>query len=99
MITSAAVKDRVWIPEVARRGWVIITRDQRIEERSAQVSTVLASGAKVFTIASQKKQLSGFEILEIVLCSWRRMEAKSADAGPYICRMTRTGVRRTIPAE
>jgi hypothetical protein len=97
-VASTAVKDRVWIPQVTDRGWVIITRDQRIEERTAEVSTVLSCGAKVFTATSQKQQLSGFEILEVVMCSWRRMEAKAADAGPFICRMTRTTIRQTIPA-
>ena len=87
-IRSAAVKDREWIPEVTRYGWVIITRDQRIEERTAEVSTVFDCGAKLFTISSPQRQLSGFEILEIVMCSWRRMEAKTADDGPFICRMT-----------
>lgn len=98
VITSTAVRDRVWIPEVTRRGMVIITRDQRIEERTAEVSTVLDCGAKLFAISSQQRQLSGFEILEIVMCSWRRMEAKAADTGPFVCRMTRTGIRETIPA-
>lgn len=97
-ITSTAVADREWIPEVTRRGWVIITRDQRIEERTAEVSTVLDCGAKLFTISSPQRQLSGFDILEIVMCSWRRMEAKTTDDGPFICRMTRTGIRQTVPA-
>jgi hypothetical protein len=36
VVASTAVKDRVWIPQVTDRGWVIITRDQRIEERTAE---------------------------------------------------------------
>lgn len=32
------------------------------------------------------------------MSSWRRMEAKAGSDGPFICRMTRTGIRQTIPA-
>ncbi len=31
-VSTPAVKDRIWIPEVARRGWLIITRDRHIQE-------------------------------------------------------------------
>jgi hypothetical protein len=35
-ITSTATPDTVWIPEAARQGWLIITRDSRIQPRSGQ---------------------------------------------------------------
>jgi hypothetical protein len=30
LITSTAVKDTVWIPTVTAQGWIIVTRDRRI---------------------------------------------------------------------
>jgi len=35
-ITSTDVKDDVWIPQVAKLGWLIITRDSRIASNRAE---------------------------------------------------------------
>jgi uncharacterized protein with PIN domain len=39
-ITSPAVKDTEWIPEVARRGWLIITRDRHIQAHRLEMLVV-----------------------------------------------------------
>jgi hypothetical protein len=33
-ITQAGTDDKIWIPETARQGWLIITRDRQIQERT-----------------------------------------------------------------
>jgi hypothetical protein len=44
-IMSTAVKDDVWIPQVASLGWLIITRDSRIASNRAELAAVRDSGA------------------------------------------------------
>lgn len=39
-VTTPAVKDEVWIPEVAQRGWLIITRDRHIQDHPAEIAAV-----------------------------------------------------------
>jgi hypothetical protein len=39
-VTSPAVKDTQWIPEVATRGWLIITRDRHIQEHHLEIAAV-----------------------------------------------------------
>src|ERR1035437_5916581 len=38
--------DDVWIPETARQGWLIITRDRHIQDHRAEIEAVRSSGAR-----------------------------------------------------
>lgn len=40
--------DAVWIPEVTRRGWVIITADEKIRYRPNEKAVFVRAGAKAF---------------------------------------------------
>ncbi|MBI4459068.1 MAG: hypothetical protein HY648_03285, partial [Acidobacteria bacterium] len=40
--------DELWIRECAKRGWIILTKDRRIELQPRPRAAVLAFGAKVF---------------------------------------------------
>jgi PIN like domain len=43
-IKDTATRDSVWIPETARQGWFIITRDPADSERRAEIDAVRTSG-------------------------------------------------------
>lgn len=88
-VTSTAVPDDQWIPIVARAGWSIITRDQRIRSRPAEIAAITASRAKVFAITSDER-LNNWHQLEIVMCQWRRIEQLGGQHGPFVYSMTRT---------
>lgn len=47
VITDRSTLDEVWIPQVARQGWLIITRDSRIQERPAEIDAVRAYGDRM----------------------------------------------------
>lgn len=83
----------MWIPEVATRGWIIITRDRRIQERPAEKASVVNHGAKMFVIAS-REHLRVWDQLEIVVSQWRKVEALSREDGPFIYVMSRTTMTR-----
>jgi hypothetical protein len=46
-ITSTELLDTEWIPEVARRGWVIITRDHKIAQNRSEIAAVRDNNAKM----------------------------------------------------
>jgi PIN like domain len=50
-ITSTAVKDDVWIPQVASLGWLIITRDSRIASKRAELAAVRETGARMVALS------------------------------------------------
>ena len=86
-------KDREWIPRVADLGWLIITRDSRIQHHLAELEAVRESGAKMIAL-SGKEGNTKWNQLEIVMSSWRRIEAVAEEPGPFIQTATRTGLSR-----
>jgi predicted nuclease of predicted toxin-antitoxin system len=76
--------DAEWITEVARRGWVILTKDQRIRHRPLELAAVVASGARLFALTAGN--LSGPEMARVF--------------ARHLTKMTRlaSGERRTFIA-
>lgn len=81
--------DVEWIPEVAARQWLIITRDSGIQSRGAETEAVLAHGARVVALAG-RDAVRRWDQLEILMCQWRRIEALVDSVAPAIYRATRT---------
>lgn len=92
-ITSAATDDTIWIPETARRRWLIITRDSRIHHHRAEIEAVRVSGARMITLASEEAR-GTWDQLELVMCQWRAIERRWAEPGPFIYTATRTTLRQ-----
>lgn len=92
-ITTPATLDRDWIPEVARRGWLIVTRDRRIRDHRAEIDAVREYGAKMVTLASDEAQ-GTWNQLEVLLCQWRTIDERVIDEpGPFVYRASRTALR------
>jgi PIN like domain len=81
--------DVEWIPQVAARRWLIITRDGGIQSRGAEMEAVFAYGAQVVALAG-RDAIRRWDQLEILMCQWRRIEALVGSAAPAIYRATRT---------
>ena len=94
-VTAADVDDDVWIPTVTGEGWAIISRDTKIARRPAEIAAIRSANAKMFAITSTEK-LDVWRQLEVLLCNWRRVEEAFPNPGPYIFRLTRTGMSRLI---
>jgi hypothetical protein len=91
-VTSPATKDSIWIPEVTRLGWLIITRDSRIQEHRAEIDAVRTTGARMIVLAS-REATDTWHQLEVVMSVWRRIERCHEQAGPFIYTATRSGLR------
>lgn len=88
-IASPDVLDRDWLPLVAAKGWLIITRDRRIQEHRAEISAVRDHKARLITLSSADAT-NKFAQLEIVMCQWREIDKHVSEPGPFIYRATRT---------
>jgi hypothetical protein len=84
-IADPAALDRVWIPEVAEREWLIITRDSRIQDHRAEIAAVRENRAKMIALTG-KDARSTWQQLEVVMSQWRRVEELADIAGPFIWR-------------
>jgi hypothetical protein len=47
-----ATADEVWLTDVGRRGWVVLTKDTRIRRRHAEFQALLAAGVAAFVLTS-----------------------------------------------
>jgi uncharacterized protein with PIN domain len=91
-IASPAVKDSDWIPEVARKGWLIVTRDRHIQEHRLEIQAVREHSAKMVALTGEDAG-SVFAQLEVVMCRWRDLERCTSELPPFIYSATRTSLR------
>jgi hypothetical protein len=89
-ITSPDILDPDWIPEVARRGWLIVTRDSNIITNRNEIAAVRENGAMV--ALNQRDASSKWGQLEVFMTRWRDIEALITEPGPFIWRVSRTAV-------
>jgi len=92
LIIDRATLDEIWIPQVAAQGWIIITRDSRIQDRAAERAAVKAYGARMVALAGADARTVWAQ-LEVFMGQWRRIEACTGQPGPFIYSATRTTFR------
>jgi len=91
-IIDPSTPDQVWIPETARRQWLIITRDRRIQDHPAEIEAVRVSGARMINF-SGAEALDTFHQMEALMCQWQKVCSLLDEPGPFIYGLTRTTLR------
>jgi hypothetical protein len=91
-VSSPAVKDSVWIPIVARQGWLIITRDRRIQDHRGEIRAVRDNAARMVALSGSAAR-GTFDQLEIIMTQWRAICRLRLEPGPFIYTATRTSLR------
>ena len=91
IIADRATPDRIWIPQVAAQGWLIITRDSRIQDHRAEIGAVRDSGAKMVALSGADARTT-WDQLGVVMSRWRGLEELTTRPGPFIWRATRSGL-------
>lgn len=83
-------EDRVWLEEVGKRGWIVLTKDQRLRYRPLEIAALRSSKARVFVLVAGN--LRGFEIAAVfheALSQIFKMLNKYS--GPFVARLTKSG--------
>ena len=73
--------DPVWMPEVAKRNMIVLSRDKRIRTKPAELAVFRDHGLRVFWIAG-KRDLTSWGKLVRLVTHWEAMEAIVASRGP-----------------
>ncbi len=89
VITTPETDDSDWIPVVASRGWLIITRDRRIQDHRLEVAAVMDNSAKLVALSSAEAG-NKWAQLEVVMSRWREIDALVELPGPFIYTATRS---------
>lgn len=88
--------DEVWIEEVSSKGWVILTKDQRIRRRYRELQAVMLSAARVFTMTSGN--MPGDEMGRLFVAHLDQMERLAESLPPpFMATISREGMRVVIP--
>ena len=83
--------DNVWLSDVSRRGWIVLTKDKRIRYRASELAAVTATKARVFTLTAGSIQAR--EMAEIFILAMEKVQAFVArNSPPYIATISRSGV-------
>jgi hypothetical protein len=90
-ITRESTLDLDWIPEVARRGWLIVTRDFGIAQNPAEIAAVRENNAKMVAL-NQEDAATKWGQLEVFMTQWRTIERLVDEPGPFIIRASRTAM-------
>ena len=95
-IVDPQTPDPEWIPEIANRGWLIITRDRHIRDHPAEIDAVRTHRAKMVALAGEDAR-GTWQQLEVLMRQWRKI-VELTDAGPFIYNATRTSLKPILPA-
>jgi PIN like domain len=83
--------DTEWIPEVGRREWVLITKDQNIRRNPLERAAYQAAKLRGFVVTG--KDMSGPELADLLVRSLPGMVRRAAGRrGPLLFSISRGGV-------
>jgi len=82
-----ATPDEVWLPEVGRRGWVVLTHDERIRYKPNERAAVMRHGVALLVVRGQAPYP---QLAEWFVQTLPRIEAfVAAHAPPYMAKVQR----------
>jgi len=80
---APAAPDLEWIPEVGKRGWVLITRDANIRRNPLERAAYVAAGVRGFVVTG--KDMGGPDLAALLVRSLRGMVNRAAGrSGPLL---------------
>lgn len=83
-------KDVDWLPAVGQRGWVVLTKDERIAKRLLERLAVASAGVKMFVLVSQN--LSGADTATAFTKAIPAMKSfLQANSAPFIAKVYQNG--------
>lgn len=87
-----SAKDSEWLPVVGKRGWVVLTKDDRIRYRQHEREALLDAGVRAFVLTN--RNLTGGEMAAVFVDALRKIERLASKEGTgFIATVTRTTVR------
>ncbi|MGO9873794.1 MAG: hypothetical protein ACLPVY_08330 [Acidimicrobiia bacterium] len=71
-----------WIADADERGWVVLTKDERITRRADEQAALAASQLWIFALGTQR--MIGPEMAERYAANINRMVQRSRKQGPFV---------------
>lgn len=92
------VADDVWLREAGERGWVVLTKDEKIRRRPGEQRAIVEAGVRCFCL-HPTKGMTGEDMAEVLARALPRiLRIAVADPGGYVKIVNRTGrIRHLYP--
>lgn len=88
--TAREVTDAEWLGRIGNRGWLILSRDLKIQYNEVEKQAIKDSGASFFAITA--KTLSSAEMARIILKAMKRIvRFAEQHTPPFIAKVYRDG--------
>ena len=88
---SPDAPDTEWLPEVSRRGWLILTKDNAISRNILEQIAIASSDAKVFVLALGN--ITGEEMANAFTQALEKMEnVAQSNQPPFIAKVYKQGM-------
>lgn len=86
------IQDSDWIPEVAGRGWVILTKDKNIRRLQVEVQALQQAKARYVCLSSAN--MTGDAQVDCLLHHWKTIDSVvGSKPAPLIVTVTRANVQ------
>lgn len=83
-------RDAEWLPEVGRRGWVVLTKDRNIRSRQNELIALLAANVAAFVLTAG--DLAGQDMADAYLRALPKMKRMLlGQPRPFIARVSQGG--------
>jgi len=87
--------DEEWLPEIGRRKWVVLTKDDRIRHRATTLAALTKGRVRAFILTGGN--LQGREMGQIFVTALRAMNRlASKHPAPFIAKVTRAGKAKLL---
>lgn len=94
---ESATADSDWLADVGRRGWIVLTKDQRIRRRRVEIEALLAARVAAFVLTSGS--LTGAATATAFATAWPRIRKLLRDyAPPFVAAVDAAGKVRLLTA-
>lgn len=94
---DSATLDTAWLAEVGKRGWVVLTKDQRIRRRRVEIQALLSAKVAAFVLSSGN--LTGVATAGAFVAALPRIQKMLRDyALPFVAAVDAGGGVRLLTA-
>lgn len=92
---AQGARDQVWLTHVGQRGWAVLTKDDRIRYRAAEIAAATNAGVALFIFVG--KNVRGAAMAEAFRRALSKMgELLDTRRRPFVAKVTRTGAVAVI---
>lgn len=87
---QGSTPDTEWLPEVGRRGWILITKDQNIRRNPLERAAYERAGVRGFVVTG--KDMGGKELGDLLVrCLSGMLRRTAGRSGPLLFTISRGG--------